>query len=73
MEWVKAEDKRPDRNCKIKVRLSNGIEIYAIHYTDGMRWIEFYGKKSTPWWNFDTCAPLYDVTHWLSTQELPNK
>ena len=71
MEWIDVHYGLPD--CKagcFRVKRSSGNEMDAFFYADRMGWVEYYGIKSSYW--YDAHKPhdrLDDVTHWKERDE----
>lgn len=66
-EWIKVEDRIPNKNAGIfRVKTSDGSIIKSHFFRDQCCWIDFpYGPKPTYWFeSLRPYDPIYDVIEW---------
>jgi endonuclease I len=70
MTWISVKDKLPTHHAIVRIRKNNGDEAKAYFYMDKIQWIDFYGKKTSYFWDYDTKLPIDgDITHWEDKRE----
>lgn len=70
-EWNVIGDEKPKLDftaIKLKVKLEDGEELYALYYEDRCQFLEFFtqhlGYESSYFWCCDSKQPLYNVIAW---------
>ncbi len=68
-EWKPIEKGLPEtkeKGIKVKVKLTNGMELFAYFYPDKCHWIATYGQEPCHFWSCITHEPMFDVMEWKS-------